>query len=572
MKQLYFTLLTLFVLVSSASAQVLLHHENFTTTGTGTVANVFMEPAASWGFTTTGANTLPLSSKGSYARSAATAAGAKSLFVIISTFGYSKATITWDQFRNPYKNNFPLNASVELQYSINGGVTRTTFFTSTNNTNSIWNKVNGGTPIALPAAAMGMPEVRIYWKINFTNANTSSENAYYAIDDITITATPETGISSFDWATRAIDENPFVVSGINAASPYTVDGVTMRWSAALGTGVTHEIAKVDDKNFKAGTKSLTLVQLNATATNGSTIQLDLNKAVEDLTFTIFDLDITADQFADKLSIMGYNNGTQVPLTKNKVRTTSYNQFASSAVSGLANNDNTSAEGDVTFSFPKAVTRIVIQYHNTATVRNANGRQGIAIHNLTWRKEQQVTVLPVELVTFNANRHHATTILDWSTASETDNDRFEIERSHDGRNFSKIGEVAGHGNSNRKSFYTFTDNRPATGINYYRLRQVDFDGTATYSKPVAIKFEAAKAGAAIAQVYPTIAASQVTVGLTTAAGTTDITILDAAGRIVAQYAQVSEREHIIPVQNLQTGVYFVTVNNGQVRETYRFLKK
>jgi len=567
MKKLYTTLFILFVFVLGASAQVLLHHENFSEP----VSGVLTDPGSAWVYTNSAPSTLAQSSKGNYARTSNAVSGQRSLVVKISTLGYSSATITWEQFRFPFKNGTPLTAPVELQYSVNGGATRITFYTTSNTTQNTWNKANSGTPIALPAAVMGMPEVRLYWKINFA-VNNSNEDAYYAIDDITILGTPESGMSTFDWTTRALDENPFTVSGVNAATPYTVDGVTMRWSSSLNTGVTHEIAKVDDKNFKAGTKSLTLVQLNATSTAGSVIQLDLNKPIEDLTFTIFDVDFAANQFIDKLTIVGYNNGVQVPLTKNKVKTTSYNQFASSVVTGTISNDNTSSEGDVTVTFPQAVTRVVIQYNNSSAIRNANGRQGISIHNLTWRKEQTITVLPVELASFKANRKNTTTILDWSTASEKDNEKFEVERSQDGKQFSKIGEVAGNGTSSKKLNYSFTDNKPTTGVNYYRLRQVDFDGTAEYSKTIAVNFEAAKAGAAIAQVYPTIATSQVTVALTMAAGTSDIVVLDAAGKTVATYAQVNNSEQVVPVQNLKAGIYFVTVNNGQVRETYRFLKQ
>lgn len=570
MKQFYFLLLCFLVFSLPASAQMLLHHENLVETSAGSIAGVYTEPASAWGFTSTNPSTLAQSSKGNYVRTVANVSDVKSLYIIISTLGYSSATITWEQFRNEFKNKSLLTAPLELQYSVNGGATRITFYTSTDNANGTWNKVNNGTPIALPAAAMGMPEVRIYWKINY-NSNNPNETAYYAVDDITILGAPETGTSTFNWASRPLDENPFVVSGATSATPYTVDGVTMRWTAALSTGVTHEITKVDDKNFKAGTKSLALIQLNATPTAGSTIQLDLNKPVEDLTFTMFDVDVATDQFIDRLNIVGYNNGTQVPLIKNKVKITSNNQLASSVVSGVAATDNASSEGDVTVTFSKAVTRVVIQYNNSSTVRNANGRQGIAIHNLSWRKEETIAPLPVELLSFKANNKNGAALLNWSTASEKDNDKFEVERSQDGRNFGKIGEVAGNGNSNRTLAYAFTDSRPTTGTNYYRLRQVDHDGTSSYSKTIAVTFAAPKAGAAIAQVYPTIATDEVTVALTAAAGTVDIIVMDAAGRTVATYKQVAEMQQALPVQQLRAGVYFVNVSNGQVRETYRFLK-
>ena len=573
MKHFYIALITFLTFTNAAAAQVLIYHENFS--GTGAIAGVYADPADSWGYTSAMPSTLAQSSKGNYVRTSAAAAAAKSLWVGISTLGYSAATITWEQFRNNFKNvNTPLTAPVELQYSTDRGVTRTTFYTSTTHINSSWNKVNNGSPIPLPAAALGMPEVRLYWKINFTNGN--NEAAYYALDDITIVGTPETGVSTFSWASRPLGENPFAVSGIESTTPYTVDGVTMRWSSALSAGVAHEIAKVDDANFKAGTKTLTLVQTGASSTAGSIIQLDLNKPVEDLTFTIFDVDFTADQFTDRLSITGYNNGTPVPLVKNKVKTTSYNQLTTSApvaLSGLLSNDNASSEGDVTISFSQPVTKVVIRYNNYAAIRNANGRQGIAIHNLSWRKEQQISVLPVELISFNGIKQNGATRLNWTTASEKDNERFEIERSLDGSSFSKIGEIVGSGTSSKKLNYTFSDTKPATGANYYRLRQVDFDGKTSFSKTVVISFAAAKAGTPIAQVYPTVATSQVTIALVqTDNSNTAIQISDTAGKTIMQHSQLTDQNTIVPVQHLKAGVYFVTVSNGQVRETYRFLKQ
>ncbi|MBC5775712.1 T9SS type A sorting domain-containing protein [Pontibacter sp. KCTC 32443] len=572
MKHIYIALITFLVFSFGASAQVLLHHENFNETSTGTVAGIYVEPASTWEIASAVQSTVAQSSKGNYVKTVNSASGAKSLSIRVSTLSYSNATITWNQFRNPFKNNFPLNAPVELQYSVNGGATRTTFYTSTNNINGSWNKVNSGAPIALPAAAMGLPEVRIYWKITISNSNTNSEAAYYAIDDVTITATPETGISTFDWTNRPADENPFAVSGTNSTTPYTVDGVTMRWSSALSTGVTYEVAKVDDKTYKANTKSLTLVQTGASATAGSVVQLDLNKPVEDLTFTIFDIDIAADQFIDKITVTGYNNGTQVPLVKNKVKTTSYNKFASAALSGVIASDNASNEGDVTITFAQAVTRVVIQYHNSSAIRNGNGRQGIAIHNLTWKKEQQIAPLPVELAYFKAAKQNNAAILSWSTASEKDNEKFEIERSLDGKRFSKIGEVAGNGTSSRKLSYSFSDNRPATGINYYRLRQVDFDGKVSFSKMVEVSFTAAKTDVPLAQVFPTMAVEKVTIALAQVDAKTAVQILDAAGKTITHFTQVTGNELVVPVQNLKSGMYFVNVSNGEARETYRFLKQ
>ena len=87
-------------------------------------------------------------------------------------------------------------------------------------------------------------------------------------------------------------------------------------------------------------------------------------------------------------------------------------------------------------------------------------------------------------------------LRWATANEHNTARFDIERSADGASFEKIGAVAAKGNSSTLADYYFQDKHPISGINYYRLRQVDLDGRANYSQAVQVKWEASITG-----VYP-----------------------------------------------------------------------
>ncbi len=89
-------------------------------------------------------------------------------------------------------------------------------------------------------------------------------------------------------------------------------------------------------------------------------------------------------------------------------------------------------------------------------------------------------LPVEIVDFTGLQSDNTVVLEWTTLSEKDNDFFEIERSTDGINFATIGFVQGAGNSVEKLAYNFADNAPESGRAYYRLSQVDYDGTRSYA--------------------------------------------------------------------------------------------
>jgi beta-glucanase (GH16 family) len=94
-------------------------------------------------------------------------------------------------------------------------------------------------------------------------------------------------------------------------------------------------------------------------------------------------------------------------------------------------------------------------------------------------------LPVELTNFKAKLQNNTTILNWQTASESNNKAFDIERSNDGVEFKTIGTIKGNGTTNVLHNYYFIDKNPINGINYYRLRQLDFDDKATISKVVSV---------------------------------------------------------------------------------------
>jgi hypothetical protein len=94
-------------------------------------------------------------------------------------------------------------------------------------------------------------------------------------------------------------------------------------------------------------------------------------------------------------------------------------------------------------------------------------------------------LPIELSEFSGKLAPEGVRLDWETASEINNDHFEIERSSNGADFEKIGTVDGHGTTTVLHKYSLLDQKPLSGLSYYRLKQVDFDGESTYSKVISI---------------------------------------------------------------------------------------
>lgn len=97
-------------------------------------------------------------------------------------------------------------------------------------------------------------------------------------------------------------------------------------------------------------------------------------------------------------------------------------------------------------------------------------------------------LPLEWLSFEALSVNSQVELSWQTASETNNDYFSVLRSATGLDYQELGYISGTGNSIRCQSYSFTDEKPLAGINYYRICQTDYDGMKSYSKTVAVEVE------------------------------------------------------------------------------------
>lgn len=168
-------------------------------------------------------------------------------------------------------------------------------------------------------------------------------------------------------------------------------------------------------------------------------------------------------------------------------------------------------------------------------------------------------LPVVLQNFSAEKNKNTVFLQWTTATETKNDHFEIERKDNaGTGWQLIGSLPGQGNSSTLNNYTFTDITPANGNNFYRLKQVDADGNFTFSEVRMVNIPLASWSV---KTYPNPVTNNLHIDFTndkTEAAT--IIIYNTAGNIVhtEQMPLVQGFNHITitHVQTLPKGLYFV----------------
>ncbi|SEI45867.1 Por secretion system C-terminal sorting domain-containing protein [Dyadobacter koreensis] len=177
-------------------------------------------------------------------------------------------------------------------------------------------------------------------------------------------------------------------------------------------------------------------------------------------------------------------------------------------------------------------------------------------------------LPVTLVRYSARLEGATVKVEWSTAAETDNDHFEIEHSTDAKNFKMIGFIEATGSSSVRRDYTWYDNRPLNGTNYYRLVQIDYDGKTTKYGIKSLSFGLETEGRAI--LYPNPAVETVTIPLS--GKTSRVELLDANGKLLRRLA-IGENEVniIVPVNNLSPGAYFIHLFTEAGIRSSKFVK-
>ncbi len=195
---------------------------------------------------------------------------------------------------------------------------------------------------------------------------------------------------------------------------------------------------------------------------------------------------------------------------------------------------------------------------TSGASSGNGAPGQVLITVTG-------VLPVELTSFSGKLSSNAVALNWQTASELNNEKFVIERSTDRRNYHAIGEVLGQGTTNLQQDYHFMDKYPAAGMNYYRLKQMDWDGQYEYSKVISVEVDSK---ASHISIVPNPAQSTFRLQFTSETdGEATVTIHDMLGkRLQTQLLVLSgnAEDRQIDVSQLPSGMYTLSVVMGNQR--------
>jgi hypothetical protein len=164
-----------------------------------------------------------------------------------------------------------------------------------------------------------------------------------------------------------------------------------------------------------------------------------------------------------------------------------------------------------------------------------------------------TALPIELISFKGKNEQKANFLTWQTASESNNSHFEIERSEDGVMYESIGKINGQRNSSTVQSYSFSDKNIWNKTNYYRLKQVDFDGRSTTSKAIVLKNQTN----ADFKVFPNPTKDFVQVSLSNDEIITKIELIDLQGRTVLE-----TDKNQLSLKNQTKGTYVVRATNGE----------
>jgi hypothetical protein len=206
-----------------------------------------------------------------------------------------------------------------------------------------------------------------------------------------------------------------------------------------------------------------------------------------------------------------------------------------------------------------------QHQLAIRVKDANGVWGLF-------ELREITVsgfpLPLNWVSFTAKRINGQARLQWKTANEVNTAHFDVERSRNGIDFVRIGEVpAKHGVENS---YDFDDAAPIVGANYYRLKQIDTDGAAKYSVIATVYF--GEEAENTLRLYPQPAGSQLYIDFKGRGPDVLVQVYNAAGQMVINQRKGNGAPLFLATEKLTAGTYWLVVSDGVMLQKGKFVKK
>ncbi|MBI2257485.1 MAG: pre-peptidase C-terminal domain-containing protein [Flavobacteriia bacterium] len=191
-------------------------------------------------------------------------------------------------------------------------------------------------------------------------------------------------------------------------------------------------------------------------------------------------------------------------------------------------------------------------------------------------DQGIVSTPIELIYFDGKKDGNVNVLQWETSSERENDYFELQRSVDGNKFEVLTTIDGAGTTISTSYYNYTDKEPYSGYNYYRFKQVDYNGSETFSNTVLIENNGNEF--AVSNLYPNPTnKSSNCVFYSPKTGELNVNIVDNSGRIVENSIISIKSETNTGIQinseQFENGIYSIefNFNKGEFKTIQKLVK-
>ncbi len=194
-------------------------------------------------------------------------------------------------------------------------------------------------------------------------------------------------------------------------------------------------------------------------------------------------------------------------------------------------------------------------HYPTNTSSNTGAGGIDLVSVTGMVISSVT-LPLTLLSFDATADNRQVVLDWKTADEKDVRTMEIEKSSNSADWNTTGNVTPNGSS----YYSFTDDKPAAGINYYRLKFIDLDGSFTYSPTRIVRMDSRQD--ATITLAPNPATDHTSILLSSVLNNSGtVTVFNAAGQQVQHINATGQQKIDLDLGSYTPGIYYIVVADG-----------
>ncbi|MEP6683223.1 MAG: M36 family metallopeptidase, partial [Parafilimonas sp.] len=177
-----------------------------------------------------------------------------------------------------------------------------------------------------------------------------------------------------------------------------------------------------------------------------------------------------------------------------------------------------------------------------------------------------SVLAVTFGNFTAEKQGSTALLNWTTTEESNTDKFIVERSTDGKNFTSIGEVKAAVNSTAEQSYKFIDAYPAKGDDLYHIKEMDKDGKYNLSELRSLNFTDLRP---YIKISPNPATDVVTINIPNNNQNLTVRLLSNNGQLIGNYIMSSE-SYTIDVSRLASGVYNITIDGTGYATKYKLV--